>query len=71
MGIDDRHSAAWILVLILASFARAEVPTTAPASYTNPLAVDMADPFVIRDRGVYWLYGTTSSREGFKCMVIA
>jgi GH43 family beta-xylosidase len=55
-----------MFVLILTTFVRAEVPTTAPATYTNPLPVDMADPFVIHDHDLYWLYGT-SSYLGFKC----
>ena len=36
--------------------------------YTNPIGglITMGDPFVFRDEGRYYLYGTTSSGEGFK-----
>ena len=56
----------WLLAFLLPIVARAEAPTTAPATYTNPLNVDVADPFIIRDGNLYWLYGTSSS-DGFKC----
>lgn len=45
--------------------ACADTPVTARTTYSNPLHVDIADPFVIRDGDLYWLYGT-SSRQGFK-----
>lgn len=37
-------------------------------TYTNPLNVEVADPFVIHYRGRYVLYGT-SADDGFKCWV--
>jgi beta-xylosidase len=52
-------------VLLAPLIVRAEAPATTQATYANPLNVDVADPFIIRHDGVYWLYGT-SSREGFK-----
>lgn len=38
----------------------AEPATTAPlTTYKNPLNVPVADPFVLEDKGTYYLYGTT------------
>jgi GH43 family beta-xylosidase len=34
-------------------------------TYVNPLGVSIADPVVIYDSGVYYLYGTTSTADGF------
>ena len=63
--IRSRIRWLWLLVLLSPLIARADAPATTQATYTNPLNVDVADPFIIRHDGVYWLYGT-SSREGFK-----
>lgn len=40
--------------------------TSAPGTYQNPLAVPLADPFVLKENGVYYLYGTQSPRQGFQ-----
>ena len=56
------HIAIWLLVL--AGFARADAPATRP-TYTNPLPVDCADPFVLHVGHDYWLYAT-SANDGFK-----
>jgi beta-xylosidase len=42
--------------------------TTSPvrgATYTNPIDIDVADPFVLTHDGTYYLYGT-SARDGYK-----
>jgi GH43 family beta-xylosidase len=38
----------------------------APAGYSNPLPVELADPSVLRHDGVYYLYATSAPSEGFK-----
>src|ERR1700749_410449 len=43
----------------------AQAPTT-QATYTNPVNVEGADPFVIHYRGTYYCYAT-SADDGFKC----
>lgn len=35
-------------------------------TYANPLDVIVADPFVLRSGGTYYLYGTTTARTGFE-----
>ena len=58
------HLRGWaiLLVLVIASAARAETPAT----YTNPLPMPehIADPFVFREGDTYYLYGT-AARDGF------
>jgi beta-xylosidase len=54
------------MLVLLSTPLRADAPASAPATYQNPLPIDIADPFVIRHEGLYWLYGT-SSRQGYKC----
>lgn len=56
------------LVLLLPMAALAQAPASAPATaagqrYSNPLPVDVADPFIFRDNGKYYLFGT-SARDG-------
>lgn len=71
--IDGGFRAARLLpllwVLLLASqlaLAQSALQTPAPvATYTNPLPVRVADPFVIFHDGIYYLSGT-SSDNGFK-----
>lgn len=48
------------LVLSQTSFAETRVPATRPATYTNPLPVELADPFIFREGGTYYLYGTAA-----------
>jgi beta-xylosidase len=59
-----------MFALLLPFRARADAPATRPATqqttYVNPLPINVADPFVIRDHDLYWLYGT-SARDGFLC----
>jgi beta-xylosidase len=61
-----------VLLLTFATFscAVAAPPTTqkatAQATYTNPLNIEGADPFVIHYRGQYYCYAT-SANDGFKC----
>jgi GH43 family beta-xylosidase len=51
-----------ILVLVLLTPVRRVLAdaATQPATYTNPLAVAVADPFVFREQGTYYLYGTAA-----------
>src|SRR5689334_14187930 len=62
---------------LLASFcvARAEqpAPTTARVAsasltYTNPVARNVPDPFVIRYEGMYYAYGTNAPGEGYRVL---
>jgi beta-xylosidase len=67
-----------ILITLLglsAGSARSESPTTAPslvarsvATYTNPVALNLPDPFVIRHDGVYYAYGTNAPGEGYRVL---
>ncbi len=34
--------------------------------YTNPIQPNVADPFILQHENKYYLYGTTSAKEGFK-----
>ncbi len=38
-------------------------------TWTNPVSdsIYMGDPFILQHKGMYYLYGTTSSGTGFKC----
>lgn len=36
------------------------------ATYTNPLLPRLADPFVLHDGGIYYLYGTSIPHQGFE-----
>lgn len=38
----------------------------APTGYFNPLPIELADPYVLRHQGVYYLYGTSAPSEGFR-----
>jgi beta-xylosidase len=56
------------LIVLLPMAACAQTPDRATAAaatqqYRNPLPLDVADPFVFRDGGKYYLYGT-SARDG-------
>jgi len=71
-----------VLVTAAAAF-RADSPTTAPAlphsslqqgtdssgsTYTNPVAENLPDPFVIYDHGTYYAYGTNAPGEGYRVL---
>ena len=47
------------LVLVLLNLATGAVQAT----YTNPLNVPLADPFVYQEGGIYYLYGTEDSKN--------
>jgi hypothetical protein len=53
-------------IVLLASLSlapiasRADAPATQPATYTNPLPVHVADPFIFREGDTYYLYGTAA-----------
>ncbi len=56
-------------VLFIALFGLGSIPARGDDSirtYANPLDVIIADPFVLRQGDVYYLYGTTDARSGFK-----
>lgn len=50
-----------VVILFLAATLRAG------DTYTNPLDVLVADPFVLNRDGIYYLYGTNDSSHGFEC----
>ncbi len=56
---------SWLLVFVWIALGACGQEKT----YTNPIAdgVYMGDPFMIHHEGVYYLYGTTNSGEGFRC----
>ena len=74
-----RRQCRYFIILITlfglsAGSARSESPTTAPslaaasvATYTNPVALNLPDPFVIRHDGLYYAYGTTRPAKGIAC----
>lgn len=39
------------------------------SSYTNPVAMGLPDPFILRDDSKYYAYGTNAPGEGFKVLV--
>ncbi len=39
-----------------------EAKTTAPSTYTNPLPVTIGDPYVLREPGRYYMYGSGGGR---------
>lgn len=58
-----------IVLIIFISIASAQCQKTFPeGTYVNPVGKDMymGDPFILFHEGRYYLYGTTSSSEGFK-----
>lgn len=61
-GIRLRFFAQIFFLLTFAALAQAESP---PGTYTNPLPFHVADPFVLRHNGIYYLTGT-SADDGFK-----
>ena len=52
---------ALALLLAMCPFARADPPATRPATFTNPLKVDGADPWLAFYDGSYYLTTTTSA----------
>ena len=54
-----------LVIVLLASIARADTTARATTTYTNPLPTPerVADPFVFREGDTYYLYGT-SARDG-------
>lgn len=60
-----RTHVVFLLVLLSALAARAQLVASPPGTYTNPLNISVADPFVLHYRGVYYLSGT-SADDGFK-----
>ncbi len=60
------HTASALLLALLAGqplWADAPRATSQPATYQNPLAVEVADPFIFREGDTYYLYGT-EARDG-------
>src|SRR5688500_8369347 len=45
--------------------AEPAIRQTPPATYTNPLGVDLADPDVLLHDGVYYLYATSITNLGY------
>ena len=46
-------------------------PATRPSvarTYTNPVAENLPDPFVIRANGMYYAYGTNAPGEGYRVL---
>jgi beta-xylosidase len=40
--------------------------TSSSATYTNPIRLQLADPFVLKEKGIYYLYGTQQPSQGFQ-----
>src|SRR4051794_16125079 len=70
---------AWLfvsLVIAAPALVRAQRPTTAPSTlravavrtYTNPVAENLPDPFVIYHSGTYYAYGTNAPGEGYRVL---
>lgn len=51
-----------LLVVLLSTPLFAQQTDT----YCNPLDVEIADPFVLKHDGTYYLYGTSRARDGFE-----
>src|SRR3954470_18547413 len=67
VGMKRLRFAPIALVLFLIATASARQASTAPSeTYTNPLHVDVADPFVLRHDKTYYLYGTAGSSTGYR-----
>jgi beta-xylosidase len=58
--ITFRLATICLATLTIAASARGESPATQPATYTNPLNVQVADPFIFREGNTYYLYGTAA-----------
>ncbi len=61
-------SSLLLLVTLLAGCRGAALVEAAQAldqTYANPIGIDLADPFVLRHEGVYYLYAT-SARDGYR-----
>ncbi len=56
------RSLATVLLLVISSCCFAQGTVN---SYQNPLDVSVADPFILKDNGIYYLYGTTYDADGF------
>ncbi|MBC8106346.1 MAG: family 43 glycosylhydrolase [Anaerolineae bacterium] len=66
-------TAAVGLVLLIPMVVGAQrTPSTKPAlaqrTYTNPVAENLPDPFVIRANGMYYAYGTNAPGEGYRVL---
>lgn len=48
-----------------ASAQRPQMHVDAGATYTNPLPVQLGDPFVLQTKGMYYMYGTGRADRGF------
>jgi beta-xylosidase len=53
-----------ILAPLLGGAAFARQATSAERTYTNPLSVAVADPYVLREQGRYYMYGTGGGKGG-------
>ena len=56
-------------LFLMTALVRAQAPTTRPvtATYTNPVAKNLPDPYVLRSDGMYYAYGTNAPGERMPC----
>ncbi len=58
----------FLIVYLLIGSCTAQKPavTSKVSEYSNPLPVDFGDPYVVRDNGLYYMYGTgAGAKRGF------
>src|SRR6187402_315401 len=73
-----KHLLAFLAIALVAPamLLRAQVLTTRPATapapaaatYTNPVAKNLPDPYVLRYDGMYYAYGTNAPGEGYRVL---
>jgi beta-xylosidase len=73
-----KHLLAFLAIALVAPamLLRAQVLTTRPATapapaaatYTNPVAENLPDPYVLRHDGMYYAYGTNAPGEGYRVL---
>ncbi len=54
-----------LVIVTLFAIAKISDAQATINSYLNPLDVSVADPFILKDDGTYYLYGTTYDSNGF------
>src|SRR5262245_11434812 len=67
---NSAHSLALVMLIVAPILVRAEQPATATttATYTNPVARRVPDPFVIHHEQTYYAYGTNAPGEGYRVL---
>lgn len=62
MKVSGLHTVSALLLVLFAT-QRLSADTSQPATYQNPLPIEVADPFIFREGYTYYLYGT-EARDG-------